>query len=100
MNTEPKYLQVVYTRFSGPKVRGSKIVASVPTRRTKVNRAYDHALSAEKNHEMAAWKAIAHKFGSQAPDSDGSRYKLVGTIDPPNMVGMAFVFERIDAQEI
>jgi len=94
MNTEPKYLQLIYTRFAGATAtQGSKIVASVPGRRTPVKWPVNHALSTGKNHEEAAWKALRWKFGDQA-------YKLLGEGTPPNDKGYAFVFERIDAQEI
>lgn len=92
--TETKHLQMVYTRFNGPtNTQGSKIVASVPLRRTKVNHPIDHALSTYENHEAAAWRALDRKFGSV-------QYALIGSGEAPNDNGMAFAFERIGTREI
>lgn len=96
MNTETKHLQMVYTRFVGPTTKGSRIVASIPGRRTKVTWPVDHALSAEKNHEEAARKAVRWKLDLFGDDN----YVLIGSGDTPNEKGHAFVFERIYKQEI
>lgn len=83
------YVQTIYTRYSGPKVRGSKIVAKVPGRRTSVSTPCEDALSMLENHEAAAWRALGRKF-------ETSNYELLGYGDAPNENGYAFVFKRVE----
>jgi hypothetical protein len=86
-----KQLQVIYTRFAQPtNTRGSRIVASIPGKRTPVTHPIAHALSREENHREAAEKALRWKLGGE--------FKLIGMGDTPNEKGYAFIFER--AQEI